>query len=65
MSLPQSIQIGCHALTPKYNSPYDYVPWLAAGIIFCTLFGLTGLVHIAQSVYKRQWWGFVRQEALL
>ena len=59
MSLPQWIQNGCPPLEPDYASPYDYVPWLSAGIVFIALFSVSGLIHIGQSVYTRQWWGFV------
>ncbi|KAG7004447.1 sphingosine hydroxylase [Physcia stellaris] len=59
MSLPQWIQNGCYDYRPDYETSYGYTPWLSAGIIFCTLFGLSGLVHIAQSIWTRQWWGFL------
>lgn len=61
MSLPQWIQNGCYAERPEYLSSYGYVPWLSAGITFCALFGVLGAAHIAQSIYTRQWWGFVRR----
>ena len=59
------MQSGCYALTPEVQTPYDYEPWLAAGIAFVACFGVTGLLHIAQSVYTRQWFGFVSQRSLL
>ena len=58
------MQNGCYALTPAVQTPYDYEPWLAAGIAFVACFGVTGLLHIAQSIYTRQWFGFVSQRSL-
>ncbi|CAL5873051.1 uncharacterized protein PFLUO_LOCUS7320 [Penicillium psychrofluorescens] len=50
-----NIFTGCHALG-KWNTPYDYVPWKAAGVVFVLFFGLSGVVHMIQFSWKRTWW---------
>ncbi|KAJ5611354.1 RTA1-domain-containing protein [Penicillium lagena] len=51
----QNIFNGCHALG-EWKTPYDYVPWKAAGVVFVLLFGLSGVVHMVQFCWKRTWW---------
>lgn len=46
----------CHALVPGVKTSYGYKPSLAAGIIFCALFGLSMIAHTVQLVWKRNWW---------
>lgn len=49
----------CHAYVEGISTPYDYTPSLAAGITFCTLFGLSVLLHTFQALYGRKWWCLV------
>ncbi|KAJ5811273.1 RTA1-domain-containing protein [Penicillium riverlandense] len=51
----QNIFNGCHALGP-WKTPYDYVPWKAAGVVFVLFFGLSGVGHMVQFCWKRTWW---------
>lgn len=44
----REIQQGCHAYTPLLSPTYGYVPSLAAGIVFCVLFGIPLLYHTFQ-----------------
>ncbi|EIW77042.1 RTA1-domain-containing protein [Coniophora puteana RWD-64-598 SS2] len=37
------------ATAAAVHSPYGYVPWESAGVIFALLFGITTLVHLVQS----------------
>ena len=53
------IQSGCHALIPGIHTSYGYVPSLAAGVIFCVLFGLSLCGHIFQAIRKRRWTSYV------
>jgi len=53
------IESGCHALIPGIDTAYGYVPSLAAGVIFCVLFGLSLCGHIFQAVRKRRWTSYV------
>lgn len=55
----KQIQAGCHALIPGYNPAYGYVPSLAAGIVFCILFGLSMSGHLFQSIRKKRWTSYV------
>ncbi|PWY92472.1 RTA1-domain-containing protein [Aspergillus heteromorphus CBS 117.55] len=55
----QQLGEGCHALVDGYGTSYGYTPSLAAGIVFCSLFGVSMLIHFAQMVWKRQWWCIV------
>lgn len=50
---------GCTPWTPGYETAYGYVPSLAAGIVFCVLFGLSMLVHLYQTIQTRAWWTIV------
>ncbi|QMW34624.1 hypothetical protein G4B84_010090 [Aspergillus flavus NRRL3357] len=47
---------GCHALVEGVNPAYGYQPSLAAGIVFCVLFGTSMVAHTAQSFWSRKWW---------
>ncbi|KAJ5551043.1 hypothetical protein N7461_005741 [Penicillium sp. DV-2018c] len=51
--------IGCPAYIEGIEAPYGYVPSLGAGIAFCTLFGLSMILHTIQFTWKRQWWASV------
>lgn len=53
------IQGACHALIPGYGTAYGYVPSLAAGIVFCILFGLSMSGHLFQSIRKKRWTSYV------
>ena len=55
-----ALQNGCYAYDPTIGTSYGYIPSLAAGVAFVTLFTVSMVLHIGQSVYKRVWWGFVR-----
>ncbi|KAL1985497.1 hypothetical protein VTN96DRAFT_7827 [Rasamsonia emersonii] len=46
----------CHPYIEGINPPYNYIPSLAAGIVFCVLFGLSGAVHVVQFVWTKKWW---------
>jgi len=46
----------CHAYIDGFRPPYGYVPSLAAGVVFCVLFGLSMVLHTVQFIWKRQWW---------
>ncbi|KAH8692708.1 RTA1 like protein-domain-containing protein [Talaromyces proteolyticus] len=46
----------CHAYIDGIDPAYNYVPSLAAGIVFCVLFGLTMAAHTVQFIWKRTWW---------
>ncbi|KAJ5773997.1 hypothetical protein N7457_008893 [Penicillium paradoxum] len=50
---------GCSAYIDGVTPSYGYTPSLGAGIAFCTLFGLSGIVHTVQFIWKRQWWASV------
>ncbi|KAJ9195579.1 hypothetical protein DTO021D3_5035 [Paecilomyces variotii] len=54
----KALSLTCHALIPGIDPPYGYQPSLAAGIVFCVLFGLSMLVHTVQALWKRNWWCF-------
>ncbi|EAW13698.1 RTA1 domain-containing protein [Aspergillus clavatus NRRL 1] len=46
----------CHPLIDGLETSYGYKPSLAAGIVFCVLFGLSMAVHTFQFAWSRQWW---------
>jgi hypothetical protein len=50
------LEIGCHAYIEGVDTSYGYVPTLGAGIAYCTLFGLSMIVHTVQMTWKRTWW---------
>ncbi|KAJ6083081.1 hypothetical protein N7467_007216 [Penicillium canescens] len=50
------LEVGCHAPVDGVESSYGYVPTLAAGIAYCTLFGLSMIMHTVQMTWKRTWW---------
>jgi len=52
---------GCQAFInlPGYQTNYGYMPSLAAGIVFCVLFGISCIVHFIQATYTRAWWFYV------
>jgi hypothetical protein len=50
------LEVGCHAPVEGVESSYGYVPTLAAGIAYCTLFGLSMILHTVQMTWKRTWW---------
>ncbi|XHF97643.1 hypothetical protein AWENTII_001221 [Aspergillus wentii] len=54
--LQEMLKTGCHPFINGLHTSYGYVPSLAAGIVFCVLFGLSMLVHLVQMVWKKQWW---------
>ena len=43
----------CYAYDPRYGTSYGYHPSLAAGIIFCVLFGISCLSHIVQAAFLK------------
>ncbi|CEJ56218.1 hypothetical protein PMG11_02435 [Penicillium brasilianum] len=56
MSDSRALLDGCHAKVPGIGTSYGYVPTLGAGIAYCTLFGISMLLHTAQFCWKRTWW---------
>jgi hypothetical protein len=56
MSHSRVLLDSCHAKVPGINTSYGYVPTLGAGIAYCTLFGISMLLHTAQFCWKRTWW---------
>ncbi|RHZ48637.1 RTA1 domain-containing protein [Aspergillus thermomutatus] len=54
--LREQLRNSCHPLIDGVNTAYGYQPSLAAGIVFCTLFGLSMIVHTVQFAWKRTWW---------
>ncbi|KAJ5174544.1 uncharacterized protein N7482_000421 [Penicillium canariense] len=52
----EELRTGCPAHIPGVGTSYGYVPTLAAGIAYCTLFGLSMIFHTAQLWWKRTWW---------
>ena len=54
------LQTGCQAYDPQIATQYGYVPSLAAGVTFVTLFGISLSLHIAQATWTRMWWAYVR-----
>ncbi|KAL4810512.1 RTA1 like protein-domain-containing protein [Aspergillus unguis] len=55
----RQLQQGCYGYIEGYGTPYGYQPSLAAGIVFLVLFGLTMVVQIGQSYWKKTWWCLV------
>jgi len=49
----------CVAQIPGNVGVYGYDPSLAAGIVFCLLFGLSMLLHTFRSFRYRTWWQLV------
>ncbi|OJD34052.1 rta1 domain protein [Diplodia corticola] len=47
---------GCVPYQPGVETNYGYVPSKAAGITFITLFSLSTLLHLSQTIRSRQWW---------
>ncbi|EAW21484.1 RTA1 domain-containing protein [Aspergillus fischeri NRRL 181] len=54
--LREQLRNSCHPLIDGVNTAYGYQPSLAAGIVFCTLFGLSMILHTVQFAWKRTWW---------
>ncbi|KAH0160356.1 RTA1 like protein, partial [Aureobasidium melanogenum] len=50
---------GCVAYNPAQRTAYGYVPSLAAGIVYCVLFGLSMIAHTFQAVKTRALWNLV------
>lgn len=46
----------CHAIIDGVDNSYGYRPSVAAGVVFCILFGLSMVVHTVQFIWKRTWW---------
>ncbi|GAA5990625.1 hypothetical protein JCM10908_003159 [Rhodotorula pacifica] len=38
------------------GTEYGYVPSISLGVIFITLFSITGLLHLGQVIYARRYW---------
>jgi hypothetical protein len=55
------LQDGCYPFNLElYGQPsYGYVPSLAAGIVFCSLFGIAMALHVFQTTWKQLWWTYV------
>ncbi|CAI7580593.1 unnamed protein product [Penicillium glandicola] len=53
------LQTGCPAYIEGIDTSYGYIPSLGAGIAFCTLFGLSMILHTVQLTWKKQWWASV------
>ena len=47
---------GCVPFDPLADPPYNYVPSLAAGIIFVVFFTASLIGHIVQTGLSRRWW---------
>lgn len=47
---------GCTPYDRKQGNEYGYVPHLAPGIVFTTLFAICTVLHIIQASWKRRWW---------
>ncbi|CAD0092219.1 unnamed protein product [Aureobasidium vineae] len=50
---------GCVAYNPSQRTAYGYVPSLAAGIVYCVLFGLSMVAHTFQAIKTRALWNLV------
>ncbi|CAD0112171.1 unnamed protein product [Aureobasidium uvarum] len=50
---------GCVAYNPSQRTAYGYVPSLAAGIVYCVLFGLSMIAHTFQAIKTRALWNLV------
>ncbi|KKK23575.1 hypothetical protein ARAM_001314 [Aspergillus rambellii] len=49
----------CQAYDPSIANEYGYRPSLAAGIVFCALFGVSMILHTVQATFQRTWWCYV------
>jgi len=47
--------LGCHAFIPGLEPAYGYEPTLAAGIVYCILFGITFILHLVRSFQYKRW----------
>lgn len=47
-SFEEQLSEGCHAYISAFTPSYGYIPSLAAGILFCVLFGIPLLYHTFQ-----------------
>ncbi|QGA13175.1 hypothetical protein EYB26_000822 [Talaromyces marneffei] len=60
MPTPLEIELRsqCYAYDPalEVDTNFGYVPSLAAGIVFTTLFGLSMIAHTVQFIWTRWWW---------
>ncbi|KAE8350192.1 RTA1 like protein-domain-containing protein [Aspergillus coremiiformis] len=56
LEFKKQLSTNCHGLIDGLETGYGYKPSLAAGIIFCVLFGLSMIVHTVQLTWKRTWW---------
>ncbi|KAF4254965.1 hypothetical protein KXW98_004865 [Aspergillus fumigatus] len=54
--LREQLRNSCHPLIDGIDTAYGYRPSLAAGVVFCTLFGLSMILHTVQFAWKRTWW---------
>ncbi|EAW09655.1 RTA1 domain-containing protein [Aspergillus clavatus NRRL 1] len=54
--LREQLKNSCHPLIDGVGTAYGYQPSMAAGIVFCVLFGLSMIVHTVQFAWKRTWW---------
>jgi hypothetical protein len=50
---------GCVPYNPAQRTAYGYVPSLAAGIVYCVLFGLSMILHTFQAIKTRALWNLV------
>lgn len=50
---------GCVPYNPAQRTAYGYVPSLAAGIVYCVLFGLSMIAHTFQAIKTRALWNLV------
>lgn len=53
------VRTGCYAIIPGVQNNYGYVPSLAAGIVFCTIFAISMAGHFVQGVRKIRWTSFL------
>ena len=51
--------IGCVPYNPAQRTAYGYVPSLAAGIVYCVLFGLSMVAHTFQAIRTKALWNLV------
>ncbi|KAH1932087.1 hypothetical protein KXV48_007888 [Aspergillus fumigatus] len=54
--LREQLRNSRHPLIDGIDTAYGYRPSLAAGVVFCTLFGLSMILHTVQFAWKRTWW---------
>jgi hypothetical protein len=50
---------GCVPYDPRQRTAYGYVPSLAAGIVYCVIFGLSMIAHTFQAIKTRALWNLV------